>query len=167
MVMPIRTKEYAYQYLINGDLRIADPYTEKVLDADQDPFIAAGTYPNLKAYPTGKTTGIVSVMQAQASAYSWKVDNFSRPAKKDLVIYELHIRDFIAERNYTALKDKLTYLTDLGVNAIELMPVNEFEGNSSWAYNPSFYFAPDKYYGTKNALKEFIDECHLRGIAVI
>src|SRR5690606_33517205 len=55
----------------------------------------------------------------------------------------------------------------LGINAIELMPFNEFEGNNSWGYNPDFYFAPDKYYGTKNALKEFIDSCHSKRIAVI
>jgi hypothetical protein len=57
-------------------------------------------------------------------------------------------------------------LEQLGINAIELMPVNEFEGNLSWGYNPSFYFAFDKTYGTKNDLKQFIDECHSRGIAV-
>ena len=47
------------------------------------------------------------------------------------------------------------------------MPFNEFEGNDSWGYNPDFYFAPDKYYGPKNTLKEFIDSCHSKGIAVI
>ena len=47
------------------------------------------------------------------------------------------------------------------------MPFNEFEGNNSWGYNPDFYFAPDKYYGPKNTLKEFIDSCHTKGIAVI
>jgi len=47
------------------------------------------------------------------------------------------------------------------------MPVCEFEGNLSWGYNPSFYFAPDKYYGPKNDMKVFIDSCHNRGIAVI
>ena len=47
------------------------------------------------------------------------------------------------------------------------MPFNEFEGNNSWGYNPDFFLAPDKYYGTKNSLKEFIDSCHSKGIAVI
>lgn len=65
------------------------------------------------------------------------------------------------------LIDTLGYLSRLGVNAIELMPVNEFEGNDSWGYNPSYYFAPDKYYGTKNDLKAFIDACHSNGMAVI
>lgn len=159
--------EYAYQYLIDGTLKVADPYTQKVLDPDNDKYISADTYPNLKAYPTGKTTGNVSVLLANETTYSWKVPTFTRPEKKNLVIYELLVRDFTANHNYQTLKDTLNYLSNLGVNAIELMPINEFEGNDSWGYNPSFYFAPDKYYGTKNALKAFIDECHSRGIAVI
>lgn len=161
------SREYAYQYFVDGALRIADPYTEKVLDPNHDSFISSATYPGLKAYPAGKTNGNVSVFQSNQPSYNWSNTTFNRPDRKDLVIYELHLRDFIAARNYNTLVDTLNYLSNLGVNAIELMPVNEFEGNSSWGYNPSFYFAPDKYYGTKNALKNLIDECHKRGIAVI
>ncbi|GAB3930989.1 alpha-amylase family glycosyl hydrolase [Mucilaginibacter myungsuensis] len=160
------SKEYAYQFLVNGTLKVADPYCEKVLDPNNDQYIPASVYPNLKAYPTGQS-GIVSVMQANQPAYTWKNTTFTRPEKNKLVIYELHVRDFIASHDYKTLKDTLSYLSTLGVNAIELMPVNEFEGNLSWGYNPSFYFAPDKYYGTKNDLKAFIDECHSRGMAVI
>ncbi|TAH02392.1 MAG: 1,4-alpha-glucan-branching protein [Sphingobacteriales bacterium] len=159
--------EYAYQYQVDASLTIADPYCQKVLDPWNDIFIPVSTYPNLKKYPTGKTSGIVSVMQYNPNPYPWKVNNFARPNKNKLVIYELHLRDFIAKANYITLTDTLDYLSNLGVNAIELMPFNEFEGNDSWGYNPSFYFAPDKYYGTKNNLKAFIDECHSRGIAVI
>lgn len=159
-------KEYAYQFLADGTLKVADPYCEKVLDPANDQYIPTTVYPNLKAYPSGQT-GIVSVMQANQTAYSWKNASFTRPDKNKLVIYELHVRDFVATHSYKTLKDTLSYLSNLGVNAIELMPVNEFEGNSSWGYNPSFYFAPDKYYGTKNDLKAFIDECHTRGMAVI
>ncbi|QTE34517.1 alpha-amylase family glycosyl hydrolase [Mucilaginibacter gossypii] len=159
--------EYGYQLYIDKSLKVADPYTEKVLDPDNDSYISSDTYPNLKKYPAGKTTGNVSVFQANQPAYSWKNTSFTRPDKKNLVIYELLLRDFIDAHNYQTLTDTLKYLSNLGVNAIELMPFNEFEGNLSWGYNPSFYFAPDKYYGTKNALKAFIDECHSRGIAVI
>jgi 1,4-alpha-glucan branching enzyme len=159
--------EYAYQFYVDGNLKVADPYCEKVLDPDNDQYISAATYPNLKAYPTGKTTGIVSVMQADQLQYTWKNNSFTRPDKNNLVIYELLIRDFTADHNYASTLAKLNYLTGLGINAIELMPVNEFEGNLSWGYNPSFYFAPDKYYGTKTALQNFIDECHGHGIAVI
>jgi len=161
------TTEYAYQFLVDDQLRIADPYCEKILDPVNDAYINQVTYPNLKAYPTGKTTGIVGVMQASQPTYTWKNSSFVRPAKNNLVIYELLIRDFTAGHTYNSALQKLDYLVNLGVNAIELMPVNEFEGNLSWGYNPSFYFAPDKYYGTKNDLKKFIDECHGKGIAVI
>ncbi len=161
-------QEYAFQYLVDGNLRIADPYTEKVLDPWNDPFIPAVTYPNLKPYPEGKTAEPVAVLQTAQAPFSWQYsDTFQRPAKEDLVIYELLVRDFIARHDYQTLTDTLDYLQNLGINAIELMPFNEFEGNSSWGYNSSFYYAPDKYYGTEEALKTFIDECHRRGIAVI
>lgn len=159
--------EYGYQYFIDNTLKVADPYTQKVLDPDNDPFITATIYPNLKAYPTGLTTGIVSILQTAEPAYNWQVPNFSRPDKKNLMVYELLIRDFTAQHSYQSLIDSFQYFKNLGINAIELMPINEFTGNESWGYNPTFYFAPDKYYGTKNKLKEFIDKCHLNGIAVI
>lgn len=160
--------EYAYQYLVDGTLRTADPYTEKILDPWNDQYIPAKTYPNLKPYPHGKTAEIVSTFQIEQDEYQWDTENlFLRLPQEDLVIYELLVRDFVGARNYQTLIDTLDYLSKLGVNAIELMPVNEFEGNDSWGYNPMYYFAPDKYYGTKNDLKRFIDACHQRGMAVI
>jgi len=159
--------EYGYQYIVDGSLKIPDYNTEKILDPSNDQFISAITYPNLKAYPTGKTTGIVSILQTAKPTYNWQINNFIRPNKSNLVIYELHVRDFVATQNIQTVKDTLSYLKRLGVNAIELMPINEFEGNNSWGYNPSFYFAPDKAYGTETAIRQFIDECHKQGIAVI
>ncbi|SDX41478.1 DUF4961 domain-containing protein [Hymenobacter psychrophilus] len=159
-------QEYAYQYLVDGQLKVADPYTEKVLDPQNDRFISAATYPGLKAYPAGQS-GIVSVLQSNMPAYAFQSTNFQGPKKEDMVVYELLVRDFLASHDYKTLTDTLAYLQRLGVNVIELMPANEFEGNESWGYNSSFYFAPDKYYGPKNDLKRFIDECHKRGIAVV
>ncbi len=161
--------EYGYQYLIDGTLKVADYNCEKILDPWNDKYIYANTYPNLKAYPTAYTTGIVSVLQTAKPKYNWNIATFNRPDKRNLVIYELLVRDFLdtANANWQTLKDTLTYLKSLGINAIELMPFNEFDGNNSWGYNPSFYFAPDKAYGTELALKAFIDECHKNGIAVI
>ena len=160
--------EYAFQYLVDGEIRIGDPYTDKVLDEWNDPWIPEITYPNLMNYPIGKTDHVVSVLQTAQIEFDWQyTSTFERPPKEELVIYELLVRDFIARHDFQTLIDTLDYLESLGINAIELMPFNEFEGNSSWGYNSSFYFAPDKYYGPKNALKAFIDECHQRGIAVI
>jgi glycosidase len=159
--------EYAFQYLVDGSLKVGEPYAEKILDPSNDGFITTTTYPGLKAYPTGLTTGIVSVLQTNAPGYTWTINNFSRPDKRNLVIYELLLRDFLAAHDWKTLKDTLSYLKTMGVNAIEIMPFNEFEGNESWGYNPDYFLAPDKYYGPKNSLKEFVDACHAQGIAVL
>jgi glycosidase len=160
-------QEYAYQYIVDGEITIADPYTDKILDPWNDQYIDDETYPDLMEYPSNYATGIVSVFQTAQPDYDWVITDFSKPDNEDLIIYELLIRDFVEGHDYQSLIDTIGYLKNLGINAVELMPVNEFEGNSSWGYNPSFYFAPDKYYGTKNKLKEFIDVCHQNGIAVI
>jgi len=160
-------KEYAYQYLVDGNLFIADPYTEKVLDPSWDHKITQATYPGLKPYPSARATGILGILETGQSPYPWDDSGFQPPSPEDLVIYELLLRDFIAAHDWKTLSDTLDYFSNLGINAIELMPVNEFEGNESWGYNPSFYFAADKYYGPASDLKAFINACHARGIAVI
>ncbi|MGN6640585.1 MAG: alpha-amylase family glycosyl hydrolase, partial [Mucilaginibacter sp.] len=138
----------------------------KVLDPNNDAQIPSSVYPNLKAYPTGQS-GIVSTFWYSQPTYSWKTSSFTKPDPKNLVVYELLVRDFVATHSYKTLTDTLNYIANLGCNAIELMPVNEFEGNDSWGYNSNFMFALDKYYGTPNDYKAFIDACHAKGIAVI
>lgn len=159
--------EYAYQYLVDYTIKIADPYSEKILDPWTDQYIKPGNYPNLKAYPTNLTTGYVSTFKINEENYTWNVSNFIRPAQHNLVIYELFIRDFTQTDSFNEAITKLDYLKKLGVNAIELMPINEFEGADSWGYNPALYMALDKSYGTKNDFKKFVDACHQRGIAVL
>ena len=165
--------EYAYQYLVDETIWVADPYADKILDPD-DQYIPSGTYPNLKTFPT-KALGSawywnrLSVFQTGQTPYTWQVPNFDKPDKDKLVVYELLVRDFFddGDNNFQSMIDTISYFKNLGVNAIELMPIMEFGGNNSWGYNPQFMFAPDKAYGTKNKLKEFIDVCHQNGIAVI
>jgi 1,4-alpha-glucan branching enzyme len=159
--------EYAYQYVIDDTLVVADYNTEKVLDKNVDPSISASTYPNLRSFPPQAVGSLAGIIQTAKPAYAWQVPVFQRPDKKGLVIYELLLRDFLYSSNWQTLTDTLAYLKRLGVNAIEVMPFNNFEGASSWGYNPNFYFAPDKVYGTETALKQFIDACHKQGMAVI
>ncbi|MDO9154409.1 MAG: alpha-amylase family glycosyl hydrolase, partial [Paludibacter sp.] len=160
---------YAYQYLVDGNIRVSDPYTELVLDPWNDKWINEkfNIYPNLKAYPEGKTDGLVATFQTAKPAYNWEVANFAMPPRENMVIYELLLRDFTVEKSLAAAITKLDYLKNLGITAIELMPVQEFDGNNSWGYNPNHYFAPDKAYGSPEMYKKFVDECHKRGIAVI
>jgi len=105
--------------------------------------------------------------QTGLSPYSWQITDFEKPPTEKLVIYELLIRDFLETHDYKTLRDTLSYLKSLGVNAIELMPVMEFSGNNSWGYNPIYHLAVDKYYGLTNDFKSFVDSAHANGIAVI
>ena len=158
--------EYGYQYFVDKSIKIGDPYATKILDPWNDKYITTA-YPNLKEYPSDYTSDIVSVFELNPTEYVWEVEDFDRPKENSLAIYELLIRDFSEQRTINAVIEKLDYLETLGINAIELMPIQEFDGNDSWGYNPCFYFATDKAYGTEHDYKRFIDECHKRGIAVI
>lgn len=158
---------YSYQYYVDGLLRIADFYSELILDENNDQFISSSVYPDMPAFPEGFASGRVSTFQTAQTPYNWVVDAFTKPDPTRLYVYELLIRDFVAAHSYEVLTDTLDYLERMGVTAIELMPVMEFENNISWGYNTSFHHALDKYYGSKDAFKAFVDECHQRGIAVI
>ncbi len=166
--------QYFYYYLVDGSSKVGDPYAKLILDPYNDKYISKDVYPDLPAYPAELGNVMLAVYHENINKYDWKVKEFKAPKAQDLVVYELLLRDFTgtegaANGNGTLRQaiEKLPYLKELGVNAIELLPVNEFNGNNSWGYNPNFYFAPDKAYGTPDDYKEFIDLCHQNGIAVI
>ncbi|MFM2265118.1 MAG: hypothetical protein RLZ77_536 [Bacteroidota bacterium] len=168
-------QNYTYQYWV-GDanpianspalVKTADPYSTLVLSPFDDPYIPAVTYPNLPAYPAGQSRE-VTVLKTGQTPYNWQVTNFNKPKKEDLVVYEVLVRDFASRRNFQDLIDRIAYFKNLNINAIQLMPVMEFEGNESWGYNTSFHMALDKFYGPSEKLKELVDVCHQNGIAVI
>lgn len=165
--------EYAFQYLVDESVYVADPYADKILDPD-DQYILSNVYPGLKTFPQEAYHSKwyfnrLSVLETGQPAFEWTDNGYQRPSKESLVVYELLIRDFFGEgqKTYANLTDTLSYLKSLGINAIELMPIMEFNGNESWGYNPTFMLAPDKYYGPKDELKRFIDAAHNLGIAVI
>jgi len=164
-------QEYRYQYAVERadgvKKQISDLYSEKVLHPD-DQYEPRTIDPNLLAYPAGGD-GYVTVIQPGKPKYQWSdaTLNFQRPNKNNLVIYELWIYDYTEGRSLKGLMKRLDYIQNLGVNAIELMPICEFDGNYNWGYSPNHYFAPDRAYGSEEMYKEFIDECHKRGIAVI
>lgn len=160
------SKKYTYQFLIDGQLRIGDPYSKLVLDPMYDSNLGISVA-DLPAYPIQQTTGQVSVLELNGADYPWKVQKFNKPNAYDLVIYELLTRDFSKQHSFNAIRDSIPYLKRLGINAVELMPVQESEANSTWGYNPSYHLAVDKYYGRPNDLKSLIDNLHQAGIAVI
>lgn len=163
-----RGQTYRFQYIVEDNIRFADPYSPLVLDPNNDRWISPVTYPNIPTYPFGKTPGdFVGVITPGEPKFNWTDQNYKRPNKYSLMCYELHLRDFVRNQSWQSLIDTFPYLINLGFNAIKLMPFNEFDGNDSWGYNPCYYFAPDKAYGPKEKLKEFINLAHRNGIAVI
>ncbi len=147
-----------YRFLVTMDetgkqVVVADPYAREIRWDGQGPKAFLGDEP----------------------AYTWHDAAWRRPALRDLILYELCVRDFAGEKrgggarfgDFAGVQTRLDHLARLGINAIELMPVSEFPGDSSWGYNPVFYMAPKWIYGRPHALKALIDAAHQRGIAVI
>ncbi len=166
-------QEYRFQYAVERadgvKKQISDLYSEKVLHPD-DQYEPKKVDPDLLDYPAGKgADGYVTVIQPGKPQFQWSdaTLHFQRPNKNNLVIYELWIYDYTEGRSLKGLMKRLDYIQNLGVNAVELMPICEFDGNYNWGYSPNHYFAPDRAYGSETMYKEFIDECHKRGIAVI
>ncbi len=153
---PGRTR-YGYYVAVDADAHVwvGDPYAALVEWSSDD--------------------NVWARLSAQQAPFAWSDPQWRTPPLRDLVIYELCVRDFVGKwgrdrPRYGTFRDllgKVDYLADLGVNAVELMPVQAFPGESSWGYNPVFYFAPARSYGTADDLKRFVDACHGAGIAVL
>ncbi|MDE6510564.1 MAG: hypothetical protein K2L00_00505 [Muribaculaceae bacterium] len=166
---------YLYYYLVDGAITVGDPYARLVLDPANDKYIPESVFPGLPAYPVEKVQDVcLAIYRSDINKYDWKVKDFKGVDKDRLIIYELLFRDFTGtegkaygDGTVRGAIEKIPYLKELGINAVELLPITEFNGNISWGYNPNFYFAPDKAYGTPDDYKEFIDRCHQEGIAVI
>ena len=158
-------KEYRFQYRLGtgsgSDIYVSDPYTEIVYDQWNDQYIDG-----VPAFPEG-AKALVSAFQINRPEYSWQNKDFKVEDKNDLVIYEMLFRDFTTSQDIEGAMAQLDHIENLGVNAVQLMPVQEFDANLSWGYNPNHWFALDKYYGTREEYKAFVDECHERGMAVI
>jgi 1,4-alpha-glucan branching enzyme len=137
-------------------VEIVDPYATDIDDPTQN--------------------GVIRIKDGDriVDTYVWQHDDKPLPADRELVIYEMHVADFsggeadpLARGKYEHVVEKLDYLVELGVNAIELMPLKEYPGDYSWGYNPRYFFAAESSYGTTEGLKKLIDECHARGIRII
>jgi 1,4-alpha-glucan branching enzyme len=150
-----RIQSKSPQFTIDQWVDIIDPYAT---DVDEE-----------------KEYGIIRIKDGQpiVDDYVWQHDNTLLPSNHELIVYEMHIADFTGGEvdpdkrgKYVDAIAKLDYLQELGINAIELMPVNEYPGDYSWGYKVRHFFATESSYGSTAELKQFIDECHARGIRV-
>jgi 1,4-alpha-glucan branching enzyme len=100
--------------------------------------------------------------------FNWQGDSYSMTNSRDLVIYEAHVGTFVGPSGtFSTFTNKLDYLRDLGVSAIELMPVNEFPSATSWGYNPAYPFSIETSYGAPDALRQLVLRSHQSGIAML
>jgi len=136
-----------YRYHINGSLSKRDPRSRRVTNS--------GSSGNSVIYDSG--------------AFDWSGIPEPKPARKDTVMYQMHIGTFAGSptpRTFDHATNLLDHVQRLGINVIQAMPVNEFAGNQSWGYNPADQFAIESSYGGPDAFKRFVRACHQRGIAV-
>lgn len=165
---------YPYYYIVDDTYKVGDPYAHLVLDPWNDNTQGLNnSWRDRPRYPSDKVQNVMlAVYRGDMDDYNFTP--FTIPDHDNLVIYEVLLRDFTgvdgiagAAGNLTRAMSRLQYIKDLGFNAVELMPIMEFAGNNSWGYNTNFYMAPDKAYGSPTMYKDFIEECHRLGMAVI
>ncbi len=103
----------------------------------------------------------------QLHSFKWTDESWRNPELGNYIIYELHTGTFTQEGNFAAIEEKLDHLVELGISAIELMPVAQFPGERNWGYDGVFPFAVQNSYGGPVALQTLVDICHAKGLAVI
>ncbi len=101
------------------------------------------------------------------SSYAWNDDGWTGVSRRHLVIYELHVGAFTPEGTFASAMARLPALRDLGVTAVELLPVAAFPGRRNWGYDGAALFAPSEQYGTPDHLRAFVDAAHALGLAVL
>ncbi len=128
---------FSYFYLVDGNIPVGDPYANLVLDPYNDKYISPEVFPNLPEYPYDRLSGVpLALIDENLHAYNWQTTSFKAPAKSDLIIYELLIRDFTGTEGQANCNgtvrgaiEKIPYLKSLSINTLELLPINEFNGN--------------------------------------
>lgn len=165
---------YPYYYLVDGIYKVGDPYARLVLDPYSDKWLNKDIWPDSPKYPYELFNDVCLACYKGNFDNDFAFSDFTIPDHRTLVIYEMLLRDFtgtdgkaLGDGTTAKAIEKIPYLRSLGVTAVELMPVMEFNGNNSWGYNTNFYMAPDKAYGSPEELKRFVEACHSQGIAVI
>jgi maltooligosyltrehalose trehalohydrolase len=101
------------------------------------------------------------------NAHQWNDGDWKAPSLKDFIIYELHVGTFSEKGDFNGVIEKLDHLLNLGITAIEIMPIAQFPGDRNWGYDGVFPFAVQNSYGGPEAFQKLVDCCHQKGLAVI
>lgn len=158
IVFPLQKKERGYFELHTHEIQPGDRY-RFILDDDKPlPDPASLSQPD----------GVHGASQAiDLKATKWGDAAWVNPPLADYIIYELHTGTFTAEGDFQGIISRLQYLKDLGITAIEIMPVAQFPGERNWGYDGVFPYAVQNTYGGAEGLTSLVDACHKAGLAVI
>ncbi|GHE33100.1 malto-oligosyltrehalose trehalohydrolase [Sphingobacterium griseoflavum] len=154
--LPLTLGKYGYWTLDTDLLQDGDTY-HLLIDGQALPDPASKSQPE----------GVHGPSAAVDLHYDWTDHEFVPPARKDLLIYELHVGTFSESHDFQGVIARLPHLLDLGINTIEIMPIAQFPGERNWGYDGVFLFAVQHSYGGAKGLQALVDACHAVGIAVI
>jgi len=131
----------------------------------------------IRFMPENSDYSLIEILNGQPVyfRYQWQYDDVELPPNEKLIIYEMHIGDFTTDADadsdasgtFARVIEKLDYLAELGITAVELMPVTQSAPEDCWGYSQLSLYAVDNRYGTPDELAQLVDECHKRGIRVI
>ena len=161
---PLTTENNGYWYGDIAEAKVGNEYRFLIVNGEQK---ISRIDPYAREVTSSIGNGVIF-----DQAFDWGDDTFKLPSRNKLVIYELHIGSFRRRKEdkpgtfYDAIS-RLDHLKKLGVNAIEIMPTQEFAGDLSWGYNPAHIFAVESAYGGPKAFKEFVKAAHRIGIGII
>jgi maltooligosyltrehalose trehalohydrolase len=154
-VLPLRRLEDGFFALTTDAARPGSRYRFELASGPRVPDPASRFQPDDVQGPS---------VVVDPAAYAWREAGWRGRPWEEAVLYELHVGAFSAEGTFDGLRRRLDYLADLGVTAVELMPLFDFAGTRNWGYDGVMPFAPDAAYGRPDDLKRLIDEAHARGL---
>ncbi len=154
--IPFLQDDYGYWKMDTELLQDGDRY-RLLVDGENLPDPASRAQPE----------GVHGPSAAVDLAYAWTDKHYMPPTQRELIIYELHVGTFSDSHDFQGVIAHLPHLIDLGINAIEIMPVAQFPGERNWGYDGVFPFAVQHHYGGAKGLQALVDACHAVGIAVI
>ena len=156
--IPLEEQEYGYWSATTSAIKPGDRYLF-TLDGEKD-------RPDPASLAQEDTVHGCSIAK-DLKAYQWQDANWQNHSLEKYIIYELHTGTFSPEGDFEGIEKKLDYLRDLGINAIEIMPVAQFPGGRNWGYDGVLPYAVQNTYGGMEGLQKLVDACHQKGIAVI
>ncbi|KAA3438261.1 malto-oligosyltrehalose trehalohydrolase [Rufibacter hautae] len=157
-IIPLRKGEFGYWHETTDQLAPGDTYKYRIDEDQEFPDPASISQPQSVHGPS---------QALDLQKFNWTDDNWNNLPLQDYVLYELHTGTFSEDGTFAGLEEKLDYLKELGVNAIEIMPVAQFPGNRNWGYDGVFPYAVQDSYGGPKALQHLVNTCHQKGLAVV